>query len=76
MMEDFVFKLFLINNLVTDDPLAIKKMSGKVTRLIAKLRAHKLVFKISNSFRYKLTKLGQLVCNTILEFKKLELQML
>jgi len=59
-----------------DDPLSVKKMSGKVTRLIAKLRAHQLVFKINNSFRYKLTKLGQQVCNSILKFKKLELQKL
>lgn len=46
-----------------------KKWSNKVTRLIAKLRAHKLVKKISHSFRYTLTKLGQQICNKVLGFK-------
>jgi len=56
-----------------NDPLAIKRLSGKITRLIAKLRAHKLVRKISHSFKYQLTKLGHEVCYKILKFKKLEL---
>ena len=63
-------------NQITNTPLPPKKMSGKVTRLIAKLRAHKLIFKINKSFKYKLTKLGQQICNSILKFKKLELQTL
>ncbi len=54
------------------NPLALKKISGKTTRLIAKLRGHKLIYKIGFSFKYKLTKLGQQICNTILNFKKLE----
>ena len=56
-----------------NDPLAIKKLSGKITRLIAKLRAHKLLKKINKSFRYKLSKLGQNICYKILKFKKVEL---
>jgi|GEM_PF-3813822 len=44
-----------------------------ITRLIAKLRAHKLVRKIIHSFKYQLTKLGHEVCYKILKFKKLEL---
>jgi len=54
------------------DPLIHKQISGKITRLLAKLRAHKLIYKIGCSFRYKLTKTGQQVCNAIQSFKKLE----
>ncbi len=57
-------------------PDSVKKLSGKVTRLLAKLKAHKLIYKVSRSCKYKLTKLGQQVCNIILQFKKLELQIL
>lgn len=64
-------KVFTIEH---TDPLALKKISGKTTRLIAKLRSHKLISKISHSFRYKLTKSGKQICNAILKFKKLELQ--
>lgn len=56
-----------------DDPFTIKKISGKITRLLAKLRAHKLILKINKSFKYKLTKLGQSICYKILKFKKIEL---
>lgn len=56
-----------------NDPFAIKKISGKITRLLAKLRAHKLVMKINKTFKYKLTKLGQSISYKILKFKKIEL---
>lgn len=63
-------KIFHID---VNDPFAIKKLSGKITRLIAKLRAHKLLQKINKSFKYKLTKLGQIICYKVLKFKKIEL---
>ena len=63
-------KLFQID---LNDSFAIKRLSGKITRLIAKLRAHKMVCKISNSFKYKLTKLGRNICYKVLKFKKIEL---
>jgi len=56
-----------------NDSIAVKKLSSKITRLIAKLRAHKILQKINNSFKYKLTKLGQNICYKILKFKKIEL---
>lgn len=61
-------------NVDLTNPQELKKASGKTTRLIAKLRGHKLIYKIAHSFKYKLTKSGQQVCNAILKFKKLELQ--
>ena len=63
-------KLFQIDN---DDPLAVKKLSGKITRLIAKLRAHKIIRKVSHSFKYTLTKTGRLICYNVLKFKKMDL---
>ena len=56
------------------DSFTMKKISGKVTRLIAKLRAHKLLKKINGTFKYTLTKLGQSICYKILKFKKIELR--
>lgn len=55
------------------DPLNLKKLSNKVTRLIAKLKAHKLIVKINKTFKYKLTVEGQKVVHNLLKFKKLEL---
>lgn len=60
-------------NLDPHDPKTLKKLSGKITRLIAKLRAHNILKKIARSFRYQLTTFGQFVCNKILQFKKFEL---
>jgi len=56
------------------DARQLKKWSNKVTRLIAKLRAHKLLKKISRSFKYQLTKLGQKICVKILAFKNIQLE--
>ena len=55
-------------------PLNMKKLSGKVTRLIAKLRAHKLVSKLPNTCKYRVTKTGEEVLARILLFKKLDLK--
>lgn len=52
----------------------IKILSGKITRLIAKLRAHKLVYKLPNTCRYRVTKSGEEVIARILLFKKLDLK--
>ncbi len=55
-------------------PLDMKKLSGKITRLIAKLRAHKLVSKLPNTCKYRVTKTGEEVLARILLFKKLDLK--
>jgi hypothetical protein len=52
----------------------MKKLSGKITRLIAKLRAHKLVSKLPNTRRYRVTKIGEEIMARILLFKKLDLK--
>lgn len=70
LIEKGVFSIDSIN------PLTDKQISGKTTRLLAKLRAHKLIQKIGHSFKYKLTKSGQQICNAIQNFKTLELQIL
>jgi len=52
----------------------IRKLSGKISRLIAKLRAHKIVTKLPNTFRYRVTKTGEEIIARILMFKKMDLK--
>ncbi|MBD3272803.1 hypothetical protein GF385_00430 [Candidatus Dependentiae bacterium] len=52
----------------------IKKLSGKISRLIAKLRAHKIVTKLPHTFRYRVTKTGEEIIARVLMFKKLDLK--
>ena len=49
---------------------AVKKMSGRITRLFIKLRAHKLIVKIPHSFRYTVTKKGIRVLSSALKLKR------
>lgn len=56
-----------------DSPKALKKLSAKVTRLIAKLRAHNLVQKIEGSFKYNITKTGKHISYQVLAFKNITL---
>ena len=53
--------------------LSYKQLSNKVTRLIAKLRAHKLITKIQNTARYRVSHLGAQIISQILLFKKQEM---
>ena len=46
------------------------KLRAKVGRLIAQLRAHKIVTKLPKTFRYRVTTHGQEVLSRILMFKK------
>ncbi|MDA3892082.1 MAG: hypothetical protein PF517_11155, partial [Salinivirgaceae bacterium] len=52
----------------------IKKLSGKITRLIAKLRAHKIISKLNKTFRYRVTKTGEKILSRILMFSKFEMK--
>jgi len=49
-----------------------KQKSAHVTRLLAKLRAHRLIAKIPRSFRYKVTNKGYRVIGATLMLKKVE----
>lgn len=46
------------------------RLSNRTTRLLAKLRAHRLIAKIPHSFRYKLTKKGVRLMSAALKIKK------
>ena len=50
------------------------KLVAKVGRLIAQLRAHKLVTKLTKTFRYRVTSYGQNVISRLLLFKKHDLK--
>lgn len=52
----------------------IRKLIAKVGRLIAQLRAHKMVTKLPKTFRYRVTTHGQQVLSRILMFKKFDLK--
>lgn len=51
----------------------MKKLLGKVTRLLAKLRAHGLITKFPKTFKYRVTQKGQEIISRILLFKKMDL---
>lgn len=50
-----------------------KTVRNKTTRIIAKLRAHKLIAKIPHSFRYKVTSKGVRVMSSVLAVKNIAL---
>ena len=54
--------------------LNIKKFSSQITRLIAKLRAHKIITKLNKTCRYRVTKNGERLLSRILMFKKFEMK--
>ena len=60
----------------SDDPLETRRLSGRVTRLIRILRAHRLVKKVPKTFRYRLTKRGQQLCSALLTANSLSLDKL
>jgi hypothetical protein len=52
----------------------MKKLKAKVGRIIAKLRAHKIVMKLPHTFRYRVTRYGERILSRILFFKKIDLK--
>lgn len=53
----------------------LKQMSSKITRIIRKLRAHRLISKIPRSTRYKVTEKGYRILGASLKMKKKYLPM-
>lgn len=72
--KDLRFLLIQLGAFPKQNTNNIKSLSGKVTRLIAKLRAHKLVSRLPQTFRYRVTKLGEQIIARIIMFKKLDLK--
>jgi hypothetical protein len=56
-----------------DDPLARKKASARITRLLRLLRAHGLIRKVSQTFYYRVTSKGTHVMTTALKLRELDL---
>jgi hypothetical protein len=50
--------------------------SGRISRLLALLRAHKLIFKVAKTNYYRITRKGQQVMATALRFRQPELALL
>ena len=72
--KDLRQKLKNLGWFVNDSSLSIKKMAGKITRLIAKLRAHKIITKLNKTCRYRVTKTGEKIISRIIMFKKFEMK--
>jgi len=66
--------LLALNAFAKQSTENIAKLNAKVGRLIAQLRAHKIVTKLPKTFRYRVTTHGQKVLTRILMFKKLDLK--
>lgn len=72
--KDLRFLLMQLGAFPVEQSKNIKKFMGKITRLIAKLRAHKIVSKLPKTNRYRVTITGEEILARILLFKKLDLK--
>jgi hypothetical protein len=72
--KDLRQKLLNLGLFSEDDLFNVKKLSGKITRLIAKLRAHKIITKLNKTCRYRVTKSGEKILSRVLMFKKFEMK--
>lgn len=72
--RDLRDKLKALNWFSAHNSLDSKKIAGKVTRLIAKLRAHGVIQKVENSFRYKVTPSAETLLARIMMMKKWEMK--
>ena len=72
--KDLRFVLIKLGLFSKEELLHLKKISGKITRLIAKLRAHKIITKLSKTCRYRVTKTGEKILSRILMFKKFQMK--
>jgi len=48
------------------DPIEQRRQSGRITRALARLRAHGIIAKISGTYRYRLTKQGRRILTALL----------
>lgn len=71
--KEIIQALINIKAFKTSELNDMKKLVGKVTRLLAKLRAHGLITKYPNTFKYRVTQKGQEIISRILLFKKMDL---
>jgi hypothetical protein len=58
------------------DPVARRRASGRITRLLRLLRAHKLIRKVSGTFYYRVTNKGNHVLTTALRLREIDVAML
>jgi hypothetical protein len=58
------------------DPHRRRQATGRITRLIRLLRAHRLVHKVSRTHRYRVSPLGHTIISTALTFRDTDLPLL
>lgn len=71
--KEIIKALIKMNVFATSELNNIKRLVGKVIRLLAKLRAHGLITKYPKRFKYCVTQKGQEIISRILLFKKMDL---
>lgn len=71
--KDIIDSLIRMNAFSKTEMSNMKKLTDKVTRLLAKLRAHGLIQKYAKTFKYRVTLKGQEVISRIILFKKMDL---
>lgn len=58
----------------TDDPIERRRQAGRVTRLLALLRAHKVIRKVTGTHRYIVTANGRTLLTALLAARKASIQ--
>src|SRR5262245_7998965 len=58
------------------DPIVLKRASGRITRLLRLLVAHKLIYKVVHTNYYRITKKGQEIMATVIKFRNSNLSLL
>ncbi len=58
----------------TDDPIERRRQAGRVTRLLALLRAHRLIRKVTGTHRYIVTPRGREIVTALLAARKASIQ--
>lgn len=58
----------------TDDPIERRRQAGRVTRLLALLRAHHLIRKVTGTHRYIVPAKGRTLVTALLAARKASIQ--
>jgi hypothetical protein len=60
----------------TADPLQERKLAGHITRWLTLLKSHNLIYRVTNTNYYRLTKLGQEIMTTATKFRATNIALL
>ena len=58
------------------EAIEVRRQSGRVTRALARLRAHGMILKVSGSYRYQLTPEGRQIVTALLAARQADVEKL